>query len=319
MKKITKKISIVFVIVISAILLAKVGTVLAILLQPSNTIFREGTIYKSDNSLNLDTYGILYNIKFMVDDNYVPELGTTINETYNESGVSFIFPKYNNETTYWKVISYSENVNESMSGSGSGSGSSYSEVYVVFKKIDKVVPKVSLGCDKEVIKAGESTSCSIYLTSSYDVSSISFKINADNYSIINESASSGWSFTNKTDLDNNSYTIDNISSIENNGISKTSRLMTFTLKAADNAKTTNLKDNVKINSIAYSDMFVSEDKITDTYATLNTKYEEPKKVEKIVENPKTGIKNYQIGILIASAICIASVYMFKKKNFIRKV
>ena len=229
----------------------------------------------------------------------------------NSSFYYFVFPKYNNVDVFWKAFEIEKDY---------GSGDIVEEETVKFKKMDYKKPEFTINCKDEILKPGNSTQCSINITYAYDLAFVKFDLNVDQFSISNAKAANDWYFF-ENEMSGNKYVIGTSEELDEQGIAKTKELMTFTLTSPQTATTTNLKDNIKMEEISYSDVY-TDSKLSNLYATLNTKVDviptpaAPKKVE---ENPKTGVENHELVIFLAAVGCLASVYFFKKKNIIRKI
>ena len=162
---------------------------------------------------------------------------------------------------------------------------------------------------------------------SYDVRTLNFKILHDNFDVENFKGTN----TCEISLDNEKYKMlnkNNVDFKQKNIINK--EIATFTLVPKDIAESTNLYNNIEIDSISYSDVFIS-DKISKTNTTVNIiakrelneeikqehKNEEIKKEE--IVNPNTGCKGVIKGLIILVFIGILIKIVLKKYNFFGKV
>lgn len=238
-------------------------------------------------------------------DNYVSE---EFGKEYYE------FPQYEEKDVLWKI-------------GKTRTDDYYNQLVFELYPIYYIDPVLKLSCDKDKIMTLEKTNCKLELNYSYDVRTLNFKILHDNFDVENFKGTNTWEIS----LDNEKYKMlnkNNVDFKQKNIINK--EIATFTLVPKDIAESTNLYNNIEIDSISYSDVFIS-DKISKTNTTVNIiakrelneeikqehKNEEIKKEE--IVNPNTGCKGVIKGLIILVFIGILIKIVLKKYNFFGKV
>ena len=322
-----KKISLIFIALTIIMTFFNENTINVFAENYSKQFLSVGEIYKSGDVINIQEapgcdfyalnsckyrYSVDY-IKFVEGYTYEPDdyyyydyIEESFN-SYSNDGI-FTFEQLNGKDVYWQVIEVDEN-------------SYYGNLFVKVQYFDYNVPKLELECDKDNINIKESTTCELTLKYNYELASLDFDINSKLFEISNFKSLNGWEASQKTE----SYSlINDISGDTSKKDLTTVKIATFNLTASEIKDINNLKDDIIIHNIKYTDVITKGDinKITTTLSVNKPKVEnkqeeivEDIKIEEkvdpsdeIIENPPTGKK---VPLIILS-ISLIIVYIFSK-------
>ena len=346
-----KKISLFLIFVVISIVYFNENAITTYAEQFSKGFLKEGEIYKSGDIINIEEvddvvmkngeyeyhlcnyYGNVtdkckfrYIIRYYQrKENCTNQYGCTTQLDYSYSMDNKIeILQHENKDVYWKVTS----VNNS---------SYYLESTIAVELIDYTEPTLSLSCADKKIDANKSTTCDLILNYNYDAKQLDFKLNVNNdvFDVNEIKGQNNWKIS---DTDG-AYTLSNQkeTTVDKKKLTKV-KVATIKLTAKDVEKSTDLKDNIVVNDIKYTDVMTSRS-MNNCLETINVNKvvkEEPKEESKeepkvepkeeveevkeevveeqqeVVENPPTGFKNI-VGIVFGATILGIVLIKISKK------
>ena len=223
----------------------------------------------------------------------------------------------NDYSEYWKVT----NIKIEEYSYYYGRAGNFKVVYFTLRPYEYKNPEISINCDSETITYGETTECKVNLNYYSQMSSISFKLNTDDYDIDGIEPTDDWK-----DLEVGEDGTISLNSTENLTLDKNnSTIISFRISPKENTVIDNL-DNIQLSNINYSDNIVSNNTISDSNTTVKQKLKEENKEEKtkdgnsknILKNPSTGLMKFYISIILLFVVVIISAGIITYKKNIKQ-
>ena len=231
--------------------------------------------------------------------------------SYGTMDYACTMPLQNDNSKYWKVT----NIKTVNTYNSNG--------YVEFSlsPYEYQEPKVSLSCDPDTITYGETSECKVNLNYYSQMSSISFKLNTEDYDIDGIEPTDDWK-----DLEVGEDGTISLNSTENLTLDKNnSTIISFRISPKENTVIDNL-DNIQLSNINYSDNVVTGNEMPDSNTTVKQELKEENKEEKpkdgnsknILKNPSTGLMLFYISITLLFVVVIVSAGIITYKKNIKQ-
>jgi len=175
---------------------------------------------------------------------------------------NYLFPEVNGEKAYWKVEFFDD-------------GLYLPGVFPHFYQLEYIGPKFTIKCKDKVINYGKKTTCSLCVTSLYEMSDLSFNMDLPNFKISNIDFPD--EIENLTGTKQYNFRI--ASGYVDGG--KEVELMTFDLEGTKNE---NYTDGIDLTNIQYRDELVdgSYDKVTSSLEILPNTITNPKTITSLL-------------------------------------